>query len=193
MATDNLQVLFDLNIILDVLQERKDFYDFSARLLAYAETGAIQGWLAAHSITTLFYLIAKDKSPEQARVTLTSLLQFLKIAPVDQNTIEQALNLPYRDFEDAVQMMAALQIHADYLLTRNVARLPTSADGSCSAGRVAGDSETLTGQSNGSFASRKAPVIPDGIWRHPGSGIFTPWGLSVCELNKQAPIAQSLL
>lgn len=120
MAADKLQVLFDLNIILDVLQERKDFYDFSARLLAYAETGGIQGWLAAHSVTTLFYLIAKDKSPEQARVTLTSLLQFLKIAPVDQNTIEQAMNLPYRDFEDAVQMIAALQIHADYLLTRNV-------------------------------------------------------------------------
>jgi hypothetical protein len=120
MAADNWQVLFDLNIILDVLQERQEFYDFSARLLAYAETGVIQGWLAAHSVTTLFYLIAKDKSPEHARVTLTSLLQFLKIAPVDQNTIEQALNLPYRDFEDAVQMMAALQIHADYLLTRNV-------------------------------------------------------------------------
>lgn len=120
MVDSKPQVLFDLNIILDVLQERKDFYEFSARLLAFAETGRIQGWLAAHSITTLFYLIAKDRSPEQAKVTLTSLLQFLKIAPVDQNTIEQALNLPYRDFEDAVQMMAALQIRVDYLLTRNV-------------------------------------------------------------------------
>jgi hypothetical protein len=120
MVADKLQVLFDLNIILDVFQERKDFYDFSARLLAYAETDIIQGWIAAHSVTTLFYLISKDKSPEQARVTLTSLLQFLKIAPVDQNTVEQALNLPYRDFEDAIQMMAALQIHADYLLTRNI-------------------------------------------------------------------------
>ena len=120
MAADKSQVLFDLNILLDVLQERQDVYDFSARLLAYAETGVIQGWLAAHSVTTLFYLIAKDKSPEQARVTLTSLIQFLKIVPVDQHTIEQALNLPYRDFEDAVQMMAALQVHADYILTRNV-------------------------------------------------------------------------
>jgi predicted nucleic acid-binding protein len=67
-----------------------------------------------------FYLIAKGRSPEQACVTLTSLLQFLKIAAVDHHTIEQALNLPYRDFDDAVQMMAALQIRADYLLTRNV-------------------------------------------------------------------------
>jgi PIN domain len=120
MAKDKLQVVFDLNILLDVLQERQNFYEFSARLLAYAEIGSIQGWLVAHSVTTLYYLIARDKSPEQARVTLTSLLQFLKVAPVDQNTIEQALNLPYRDFEDAVQMISALQVHADYLLTRNV-------------------------------------------------------------------------
>lgn len=120
MAGSKPQVLFDLNIILDVLQERKEFYDFSARLLAFAEIGSIQGWLAAHSVTTLFYLIAKDRSPEQAHVTLTSLLQFLKIAPMNQNTIEGALNLPYRDFEDAVQMMAAFEAHADYFLTRNV-------------------------------------------------------------------------
>ena len=120
MAAEKLQILFDLNIILDVLEERNEFYDFSARLLAYAETDVIQKWLAAHSMTTLFCLISKDKSPEQARVTLTSLLQFLKIAPVDQKTIEQALNLPFRDFEDSIQMMTALQIHADYLLTRNV-------------------------------------------------------------------------
>lgn len=120
MAGNKLDILFDLNVILDVLQERVEFYEFSACLLLYAETGKIQGWVAAHSVMTLFYLIAKDKSPEQARVAITSLLQFLKIAPVDQNTIEQALNLPYRDFEDAVQTIAALRIGADYLLTRNV-------------------------------------------------------------------------
>lgn len=119
MASKQLKVMFDLNILLDVLQERKGFYEFSARLLAQAETGSIQGWLAAHSVTTLFYLIAKDKSPEQAKVALTSLLQFLRIAPIDQHTIEQALNLPYRDFEDSVQMISAMQIQADYLLTRN--------------------------------------------------------------------------
>lgn len=118
MAEKKLVVLFDLNILLDVLQARPQFYELSAKLLACAETGKIQGWLAAHSITTLFYLFSKSHSPDQARVTLTSLLQFLQIAPVNQVVIEQALNLPYRDFEDAVQMAAALHIRADYLLTR---------------------------------------------------------------------------
>lgn len=117
---DNPTVLIDLNIILDVLQMREPFYEASVRLLALVEAGHIKGYIAAHSITTLFYLVQKDKSSAQARASVTSLLQFLKIAPVDQNTIEQALNLDYRDFEDAVQMICALQCKAEYLISRNV-------------------------------------------------------------------------
>jgi predicted nucleic acid-binding protein len=115
-----IKALFDLNIILDVLQEREPFYETSAQLLAHAEIGKIQGFIAPHSLTTLFYLIQKDQSSSHAKVTITNLLQILKVATVDQSTIEQALSLPYKDFEDAVQMMTAVQCKADYLVTRNV-------------------------------------------------------------------------
>ena len=114
-----IKALIDLNIILDVLQKRQPFYDASARLLAAVEMGKLEGWLAAHSITTLFYLVAKVQSPQQAKVVITELLQFLSVAQVDQTTVEQALNLPYPDFEDAVQMMAAVQSGVQYLVTRN--------------------------------------------------------------------------
>lgn len=115
-----IKALFDLNIILDVLQQREPFYEVSAQLLAYAETGKINGFVAPHSLTTLFYLIEKDQSAAHAKVAITSLLQILEVASIDQSTIEQALSLPYRDFEDAVQMMAAVQCKAEYLVTRNV-------------------------------------------------------------------------
>jgi predicted nucleic acid-binding protein len=114
------RVLIDINILLDVFQMREPFYEASARLLSLVETGQIKGYIAAHSITTLFYLIQKDQSSAQARANITSLLQFLEIAPIYQNTIEQALNLDYRDFEDAVQMISALQCKVEYLITRNV-------------------------------------------------------------------------
>ena len=114
-----IKVLFDLNINLDVLQEREPFYETSAQLLAHAETGKIQGFLAPHSLTALVYLIQKAQSAAHAKVTITNLLQILKIATVDQSTVEQALNRPYNDFEDAVQMMAAIQCRVDYLTTRN--------------------------------------------------------------------------
>lgn len=113
-------VLIDLNILLDVLQKRLPFYESSAGLLAAVETGRVHGYIAAHSLTTLFYLIQKDKNSAEARATITNLLQFLKIAPVNQSTIEQALNLDYRDFEDAVQMISAVQCKADCLVTRNL-------------------------------------------------------------------------
>lgn len=113
-------VLIDLNIILDVLQKREPFFETSAGFLATVETGRVQGFVAAHSITTLFYLIQKGKSSADARATITNLLQFIKISPVDQTTIEQALNLDFRDFEDAVQMISAVQCKVDCLVTRNV-------------------------------------------------------------------------
>ena len=114
------KVMIDLNVVLDVLQEREPFYEATAALLAAVETGMIEGYLAAHSLTTLFYLIQKGKSSADARAMITNLLQFLKIATIDQSTIEQSLNLDYRDFEDAVQMIAAIQCKADYLITRNI-------------------------------------------------------------------------
>ena len=117
---NKLRVLIDLNVVLDVLQRREPFYIASAQLLALAETGQIEGLLAAHSVTTLFYLVSKSQSAATARVTLTSLMQFLKIAAISHDTIEQALNLAYKDFEDAVQMVAALQSNADFLVTRNM-------------------------------------------------------------------------
>lgn len=89
-------------------------------MLAAIETGRVEGFMAAHSVTTLFYLIQKGKSAADARATITNLLQFIKLLPVDQGTIEQALNLNFRDFEDAVQMIAAVQNKLDCLVTRNV-------------------------------------------------------------------------
>ena len=55
----------------------------------------------------------------EAKAIITNLLQFIKVATVDQSTIEQALNLDYPDYEDAVQMISAVQCKADYLITRN--------------------------------------------------------------------------
>jgi predicted nucleic acid-binding protein len=113
------KIMIDLNVILDVLQKRNPFYETSAALLAAAEIGDVDGFISAHSVTTLFYLIQKGSSSSEARAAITNLLQFLKIGPVDQTTIEQALNLDYSDFEDAVQMMSAVQCRSDYLITRN--------------------------------------------------------------------------
>jgi predicted nucleic acid-binding protein len=113
-------ILIDLNILLDVLQKREPFYSASANLLAAVEKVRVDGYVAAHSLTTLFYLIKKDRGIADAKALITNLLQFIKVASVDQTTIEQALNLNYPDFDDAVQMMCAVQCKVNCLVTRNI-------------------------------------------------------------------------
>jgi predicted nucleic acid-binding protein len=113
------RALYDVNVILDVLQRRRPFYDDSAAAFAAAETGKVAGVVAAHSVTTLFYLLARWGSPEAARVHIVDLLSVLDVATVDAHVVEQALALPYQDLEDAVQMAAARQARSDYLVTRD--------------------------------------------------------------------------
>lgn len=114
-----LRVLIDANIALDVLAKRDPHYATSAAVWSLVEQGQVEGVLAAHSVTTLHYLVSKYLDRQQANLTVTKLLQVFNIAAVDQQVILKALALGWKDFEDAVQMAAALQAQADYLVTRN--------------------------------------------------------------------------
>lgn len=115
----NPRVLLDANVVLDVLAKREPHYAASSAVWALAEERHITGMLAAHSVTTLHYLTAKYLGQQQAVVTLTKLLQVFDIAAVDQAVLRQALALNWADFEDAVQMAAAFNAGADYLVSRN--------------------------------------------------------------------------
>ena len=106
---DACRALLDINVILDVFQRRQPLYDDSAAVLAAAETGRLSGLVAAHSVTTLFCLLARYGSAEQPRVHILDVLSVLGVAAVDGHVLEQALALPHRDLEDAVQMAAARQ------------------------------------------------------------------------------------
>ncbi|MFQ5436126.1 MAG: PIN domain-containing protein, partial [Anaerolineae bacterium] len=50
----NIQILVDLNVIVGVVQHRQPFYEESARVLDAVVRQEVAGWLAAHSLTTLF-------------------------------------------------------------------------------------------------------------------------------------------
>lgn len=117
--SDKSVILIDLNVVLDVFYKREPFYELSARVLSLVESGQVIGYFASHSLPTLFYMLKKDQEVKNAKMVVSNLLQILKVASVDQVTIEQALKLDYKDFEDAIQMSSALQCKADYLITRN--------------------------------------------------------------------------
>lgn len=113
------RALLDVNVVLDVMQRREPWFDDAAAVMAAAETGRLTGMVAAHALTTVFYLLAKHASRDAARMRVAELLRVLKVAPVDGEVVAYALALPYGDFEDAVLMAAAERAGAHYVVTRD--------------------------------------------------------------------------
>lgn len=116
---NNVLVLVDLNVVSDVIQNRRPFYeDFAHVLDAVVRQEAVR-WLAAHSVVTLFHVITRLRNRETAVAAITSLLDAFVVAAVDDQVIRKALSWGWADFEDAVQMSAAVEANVDYLVTRN--------------------------------------------------------------------------
>lgn len=113
------RILVDLNVVIDVIQNRQPFYKDSAGVLDAVVRKKAAGWLAAHSLTTLFYVIGRYHNRVAAATALTTLLQSFTVAAVDDAIIRQALSWGWADFEDAVQMAAAAGAKVDYVVTRN--------------------------------------------------------------------------
>ncbi len=125
--TSRIKVLIDTNVVLDVLARREPHFLAARAIWAYVEGGEIEGVLAAHSITTIAYLLAKALPHLKVQNALTKLLQVFSIAPVERTIILNALALNWHDFEDAVQMSTAESVSADYLVTRNTKDFVSSA------------------------------------------------------------------
>ena len=114
-----MRVLFDTNIILDVLLNRKEFVEYSANIVGMVESNQIEGYLSATTITTLDYLISKTKNKKQAKTEIIKLLAIFKIAEVNSKVIELSVNSEFDDFEDAVQYYSGECCGAESLVTRN--------------------------------------------------------------------------
>lgn len=114
-----MKLLIDLNIVLDVVLEREPWLAEAALLLSAIEEGKAEGFVAGHTITTLYYLVARENGRIAAATAVTDLLRIARTVPLGDADFQQALILGLKDFEDAVQAAAALKIGANYLVTRN--------------------------------------------------------------------------
>lgn len=55
-------VLFDTNVILDMLEKRVPFYESSNDVLSLCASKKIKGYIALHSISNIFYILRKNYS-----------------------------------------------------------------------------------------------------------------------------------
>jgi len=109
-----MKVLFDANVVLDVLLKRPGFGESA---LALAKVS--QPWITALSVANVCYIIGRSKR-SRISVPLDFMRKKFHIAAVAGSTIERAVHLAYDDFEDAIQVAAAEENGVRHLVTRNL-------------------------------------------------------------------------
>jgi predicted nucleic acid-binding protein len=114
-----LKILFDTNVVLDVLMDRMPYADAAFELFSKVEDGTVIGYLCGTTITTVFYLASKTIGTTTAREEIRKLLSLFEVAPINRHVLEAALAADFTDFEDAVIHEAACHIGADAIVTRN--------------------------------------------------------------------------
>lgn len=114
-----MRVLFDTNVVLDVLLDRRPFSAVAAQLVARVERGEIEGLLGATTLTTIHYILAKEVGGDAALGSIRQLVRLFTVAGVDERVLTSALELPFEDFEDAVLHEAARLAGARLIVTRN--------------------------------------------------------------------------
>jgi predicted nucleic acid-binding protein len=115
-----MKVLFDTNIILDVLLDRKPFSEYASYLMSKVERSEINGFLCATTVTTIHYLLSKNLDKKNAITSINSIIALFEIASVNRLVIENALKSKFSDFEDSVLHESARHAGAEYIITRNI-------------------------------------------------------------------------
>ena len=112
-----MTVLFDTNVLLDVLLDRTHAPD-GVVLLDGARTGHLDGMVTPTVLTNTFYVGRSTADADVARAFIESALSFLDVASVTHARAVRAVRR-YDDFEDGVIGESAAEAGSDVICTRN--------------------------------------------------------------------------
>ena len=113
-------ILLDTDVLIDVALDRRPHSGPASDLLDRIEHGAESAYIAWHSVSNFYYIVAPARGGVSAREFIVELTRFVAVAPTDTEGIRYAAELPMADFEDAMQVAAARACGARHIVTRNV-------------------------------------------------------------------------
>ena len=115
-----MKLLIDSNVVLDVLQNRHPNYETSYKVLVMCYDKKLLGYISTLTFANIVYIMRKELNSDK----IVELLEYLKpifdFVDFKKTDIEQAAKMKWKDFEDAIQYLAAKQKKAQYIVTRNL-------------------------------------------------------------------------
>jgi hypothetical protein len=113
-------VTVDINVFLDVIQHRQPHYAASANVVSMVESGILEGVCPAHGLTTLYYLVRKLATKQDAEAAMDRILDHFRIGNLDISGWREARPLPMDDFEDATVAAIGNASRSDFIITRDI-------------------------------------------------------------------------
>ena len=114
-----MRVLLDTDVLLDSLLQRTPWHLESDEILRRAAGGEVHLAVVSLTLANLFYVGRRIVGAERARAEVRRVVMTFEVLSVDRQTILDADSLPGADFEDNIQMAAALTAAVDAIVTRN--------------------------------------------------------------------------
>lgn len=113
-------ILVDSDFLIDDALDRYPHSVDSKEFLERVEQTHGYVYIAWHTASNVYYVVARRGGDELARRFIRRLLGFVDIATTTTEDLRYASDLEMRDFEDAMQAAAAQACNAQYIVTRNV-------------------------------------------------------------------------
>ena len=113
-------VLVDTDVLIDVALDRARHAESAGALLDVLEQRLASAFIAWHSISNFYYLVRPTRGHASARQFVLDLLSFVNVAPTTTEALRFAATIDMKDFEDAMQVAAAMACGADVIATRNI-------------------------------------------------------------------------
>ena len=115
-----MKVIFDTNVIIDVLERREPFFLDSYAVLQLSATKKVDGFICAGCITDIHYILRKNITDKnKVEDAITGLAKLVGVCDTLASDITLSHTFKMNDFEDAVIAATAKRENANYIVTRN--------------------------------------------------------------------------
>ncbi len=110
----------DTDVCLDLLLERKPFYNDAARIFTLADQKKLKLFISSLIFANLDYMLKSEIGFRESRQALIRFKVLVNVLAVDDKIIELSLSSDFKDFEDAIQYYTSMENGVETLITRNL-------------------------------------------------------------------------
>ena len=113
------RIFIDTNVLVDLVLERKGFYQDVRRLFNLCKERRITPYISSISVAIINYLLLKKYNEEKVKELLEIIYKLTEILPFHKRIISLAHYSNFKDLEDGFQYFTAKENNIKVIITRN--------------------------------------------------------------------------